>query len=111
MREKKRLAIIGSGVSGLCTFNYLIKEFKLLNVDLNITMYDRNAMIGPGVPYQEDYDVLLLNRHSQQMSVFNEEPDDFWQWYKKKHEVYFSLDEFLPRRFLDNTLMKLFINH
>ena len=34
-------------------------------------------MIGPGVPYQEDYDVLLLNRHSQQMSVFNEEPDDF----------------------------------
>ncbi|MEB2588740.1 MULTISPECIES: FAD/NAD(P)-binding protein [Bacillus cereus group] len=108
MREKKRLAIIGSGVSGLCTFNYLIKEFKLLNVDLNITMYDRNAMIGPGVPYQEDYDVLLLNRHSQQMSVFNEEPDDFWQWYKKKHEVYFSLDEFLPRRFFGQYLNETF---
>ena len=87
--RKKRLAIIGSGVSGLCTFNYLIKEFKLLNVDLNITMYDRNAMIGPGVPYQEDYDVLLLNRHSQQMSVFNEEPDDFWQWYKRNMKYIF----------------------
>ncbi|PEA54863.1 hypothetical protein CON64_10490 [Bacillus pseudomycoides] len=107
MKEKK-VAIIGSGVSGICTFNYLIRDFNFSDVNLNITMYDKNAAIGPGIPYQDDSDVLLLNRHSKQMSVFNETPDDFWNWYKSKTEVHFSLDEFLPRRFFGQYLNETF---
>ncbi|MFE3982275.1 MULTISPECIES: FAD/NAD(P)-binding protein [unclassified Priestia] len=108
MSHKKKIAIIGAGVSGICSFNYLVKNTDIPDLNLHITLYDRSAMVGPGVPYQNDHDVLLLNRQSKQMSVYSEIPDDFWNWYKKKTEVHFPSDEFLPRRFFGQYLKESF---
>ncbi|MBD1383090.1 FAD/NAD(P)-binding protein [Metabacillus arenae] len=112
MKESiKSIAIVGGGAAGISLFNYLTKKIngnKCNDNNVNITIYEKKSCVGPGIAYQDDYDFLLLNRNSKQMSVIAEEPDHFWNWYKSQYKVSFEQEEFLPRSVFGEYLKNVF---
>ncbi|EIT83708.1 hypothetical protein A374_19350 [Fictibacillus macauensis ZFHKF-1] len=104
----KKIAIIGAGVSGLCSFYNLVTKWPSLEEGLSITLYDQRPLIGPGIPYQHDSDVLLLNRASKQMSIVHDHPRHFLDWYESKSEYKVADSEFLPRKIFGHYLKACF---
>ena len=105
------IAIVGGGAAGIALFNYITKKVNgnpHTRNHVNITIYEKRACVGPGIAYQNDCDVLLLNRHSKQMSVIAEEPDHFWNWYKSKYIASFEQEDFLPRSVFGEYLKHVF---
>ncbi|AIE58899.1 FAD/NAD(P)-binding protein [Bacillus methanolicus] len=105
------IAIVGGGAAGISLFNYLTMKINYNGCNgnnVNITIYEKKPYVGPGIAYQDDYDFLLLNRHSKQMSIIFEEPDHFWNWYKSRYKLRFEQEEFLPRSVFGEYLKNVF---
>jgi uncharacterized NAD(P)/FAD-binding protein YdhS len=76
------IAIIGGGAAGASVAHYLVRSLGNgpVKVDAEIKLYEKRGVIGPGLAYQRDNDVLLMNMVSQDASLFADEPENFWRW-------------------------------
>ncbi|KEK24990.1 FAD/NAD(P)-binding protein [Bacillus gaemokensis] len=110
-QSNRSIAIIGSGAAGVSLLHYLTVNLNKSNESkppISITIYEREASIGPGIAYRDDCSSLLLNRDSKQMSVMVEKPNHFWEWYKSKYRMVFEQEEFLPRSLFGEYLKNVF---
>lgn len=91
----KNISIIGSGLSGsLLTIN-LIKNWK--GDKLNINLIERDPQkFNTGVAYSTEEFTHLLNVRCSNMSIFPDDPDNFYNWLKKFGYTY-TKNDFVPR--------------
>lgn len=76
------IAIVGGGAAGASVAHYLVRSLgnTPVKVEAEIKLYEKRGVIGPGLAYQRDNDVLLMNMVSQDASLFADEPENFWRW-------------------------------
>lgn len=76
------IAVIGGGAAGASVAHYLVKLLggRLQETSLQIKVYEKSGVIGPGLAYRRDNDVLLMNMVSRDASLFSDEPENFWRW-------------------------------
>jgi uncharacterized NAD(P)/FAD-binding protein YdhS len=74
------IAIVGGGAAGASVAHYLVQLFKNRSISIQIKVYEKRGVIGPGLAYQRDNDVLLMNMVSRDASLFSDEPENFWRW-------------------------------
>lgn len=86
-----RIAIVGMGVSGINVLYHLKKEEQFTG---EIVCYDKTLQFGCGLPYQEDYPVLLVNSRTDEISLFHDDPKHFRNWLVAQK---IPIKEFMPR--------------
>lgn len=91
----KNISIIGSGLSGsLLTIN-LIKNWK--GDKLNINLIERDPQkFNTGIAYSTEEFTNILNVRCSNMSIFPDDPDNFYNWLKKFGYTY-TKNDFVPR--------------
>lgn len=73
------IAIIGGGLTGTVAAIYL----KRINTDAAITIYEKSAgNLFRGVPYSHDLEYQPLNVNTKGMTLFDDDPDHFYNWWK-----------------------------
>ncbi len=85
------MAIVGMGVAGVDVLTHLTEA----GFDGRIDCYDERQQFGSGLPYQEDFDIFLLNPRSHAISLNPDRPKEFAEWVKEKG---LTLETFMPRR-------------
>ena len=85
------IAIIGGGAAGASVAHYLVQSLESLSIaaKVEIKLYEKRGVIGPGLAFQRDNDVLLMNMVSQDASLLANEPENFWRWLARtEHSQY-----------------------
>lgn len=104
-----KIAIIGGGAAGVTLSHYLVDNARLNNCNrqLQIDLFEPNQL-GAGVAYQEDLDNLILNVHSQAMTIQNSPLKNFYDWYQAQN---FSLEhhQYPPRYLFGKYLREVFV--
>ena len=92
------IAIIGGGPASIALCHSLVNELIERNEKhVEITIYEKNETIGPGVPYQhQNEDAYILNLPSTMMALGNNVNQDFHSWYQQHYGENYSSD-FPPR--------------
>lgn len=90
-----KIAVIGAGYAGVTVTGKLVKHGA--QEPLAIDLYDREAVFGTGVAYQQDKKTNLLNRPIKNMYIENH--GDFQAWLNSVNteESTNNGDDFLPR--------------
>ncbi|MBN7124792.1 hypothetical protein BSU01_24300 [Erwinia billingiae] len=83
--ERKKIAIIGGGVSSLMVLQSLSKRVSKLTSQPEITIFEKNAMLGRGLAYRTNVKNLILNTATDTMSVCEHDKLDFYRWLKNSH--------------------------
>lgn len=89
-------AIIGGGLTATSMLCQLVEKLGDLGSDgkqfserLNIVVFEKKAVFGPGLPHNEEY-VLpfhITNMCAKDMSVFHGRPADFQEWVEKNLDI------------------------
>jgi uncharacterized NAD(P)/FAD-binding protein YdhS len=88
-----RIGIIGGGLTGTLAAIYLQKE----NIDAEITIYEQNpAIIHRGIPYSHQLEYQPLNVNARGMTLFDEEPLHFFNWWKNNFSKYQDYKNHVP---------------
>lgn len=116
----KTIAIIGGGFSGsMIAVHQMLEIIKHQTITslsggtrqkINIKLYDRNGLAGPGEPYAErtgDEDIFLLNQPAFAMSPFPDQPDHFIDWLNERGDPHDN-NSFMPRRVYGHYLKDVF---
>lgn len=99
--KKKRILIVGGGLSGALAALELVKEDR----ETEIILLEKNPqMIGRGVAYNYDFTHQPLNVTVAGMSLFRDDPEHFFRWLQQNrfryshllHEC--TLKTFVPRK-------------
>lgn len=101
--SKYRVAIIGSGPSGIAILNKLAVSLNP-NVEAEIYMYDTKMVISPGGPYAIENDHAILNRSVAGMSNYLNESKNFKEWCDGNNLLKQQDHLFLPRKVFGNYL-------
>jgi uncharacterized NAD(P)/FAD-binding protein YdhS len=111
--EQYSIGVVGAGataVSFIQSFVSMAMKHSIRNV--NIVLFEKRSHVGPGLPYQEDYLCLRLNRPAEDMSVVPGHTKHFVNWLKSKSEYRELLleSEYIPRsvfgKYLSDTLQQ-----
>lgn len=79
------IIIVGAGVTGTSTLIALIDQARKKQQKISITLIDKNATLGPGLPYQIDqHKTLRINDPTYAMSLRADKHKDFDKWLHKK---------------------------
>lgn len=73
---RRRIAIIGGGVSGAALLLALLRQAQALEV----VVYEPEAEIGPGLAYGAAAPWHLLNVVATRASLYADDPDHWWRW-------------------------------
>ncbi len=76
-RPQRRVAIVGSGVSGVLTAAHLT---RLAPADTRVTLFERAGRQARGIAYDTREPGHLLNVRAANMSAFPDAPHDFEAW-------------------------------
>jgi uncharacterized NAD(P)/FAD-binding protein YdhS len=114
------IGIIGGGAAGASTAHYLVQKLGEIDqdIDVRISVYEKRGVIGPGLAFQRDNDVLLMNMITSHASLFADEPENFWNWLARtQHQQYsqyvlssssMSPNGFVPRGLFGGYLSQMF---
>ncbi|MFC4075959.1 FAD/NAD(P)-binding protein [Salinithrix halophila] len=112
MDQGVKMAIVGGGAACVCYFHYLVKYLLQMRspIRVEVTIFEKEKQVGPGLAYQKDYPILRLNRSSQSMSAIVENPSHFWSWYQDHilSRTHGKGEEFLPRSVFGQYLQEVF---
>ncbi len=83
----KKIAIIGTGLSGAATFINLIERFKKIDIQSNLEVFliDKRSVDGKGFAYDTEQDCHVLNTLASGSSILKETPNDFIDWLNENH--------------------------
>jgi len=108
--ETIAIALVGGGAAGTATAHYLVQflEKQACNsAVVEIDIYEKRGLIGPGLAFERDNDALLMNMVTKDASLFADNLKHFWEWLAlTKQEQYKNMvmggssmapDGFLPR--------------
>jgi len=94
--ERKRIAIIGGGVSSLMVLESLSKKFCKITAKPEITIFEKNTLLGRGLAYRTNVKSLILNTTIDTMSVCEYDKLDFYLWLQRSHKKESESNE-IPR--------------
>jgi uncharacterized NAD(P)/FAD-binding protein YdhS len=82
MTNVKTIAVIGGGAVGTSVCYQLVEELAQVarTCSVRILLFEKSAVVGPGVAYQSDDAPFLLNRSVEGMSAIHDRPNDFLEW-------------------------------
>jgi uncharacterized NAD(P)/FAD-binding protein YdhS len=104
-KVKKRIVIIGGGLSGrLLAYNLLQQAPR--QTSTSVTIVDRVGGESMGPAYSNDSSVLLLNVPAGKMSAISEDPEHFCQWVKERGRDA-KQGDFLPRKLYREYILSL----
>lgn len=93
-RPPRTIAIVGGGASG----TILAVQLARASADLRVTIVEEREQLGQGFAYSTEVAEHRLNVSARRMSAFADQPDDFLDWYRKRHPEEDDIsDAFLPR--------------
>lgn len=93
-----KIIIVGGGLSGTVLSLYLASRADRPEI---ILVEKNPEMLGRGVAYQHDFLHQPLNVVAAGMSLFVEQPNDFYEWLKSNHFRYnYIIDEVSPNTFV-----------
>ncbi|MBN2910328.1 FAD/NAD(P)-binding protein [Polycladomyces sp. WAk] len=103
------IGVVGGGAACVSLVHYLVD--KGVPGSFDVTVFEANRPVGPGLAYQQDTDILRMNRMARTMSVLAEDPEHFWKWLSS-HPYYAPLyegtDDYLPRSLFGAYLQDVF---
>ena len=113
--KNNRIAIIGSGATGVYTLKYLLDSEKTLD----ITIFESSTEVGKGMPYRGDMnaDYMLCNAFSKEIPVLTQSliqwleqlpKRELGEWELSAHEL--SARAFYPRMLIGEFLADEFKN-
>ncbi|MDR5785498.1 FAD/NAD(P)-binding protein [Caballeronia sp. LP003] len=80
MTKRYRISIIGGGSLGTSFFNRLVEGARQrVGRTLAVTLHDP-LPLGPGLPYQQDSDAVLLNSPAAYSSAIDADKEHFCRW-------------------------------
>jgi uncharacterized NAD(P)/FAD-binding protein YdhS len=110
MTNTKTIAIVGGGASGTAAAIYFLQQFKSAT---RIVLIEKNKeTLYRGAAYSSKLEYEPLNVPAGKMSLFNNQPDDFYNWILKNKttEGEITRDSFVSRRwfgdYTEETLKK-----
>lgn len=109
----ERIAIVGSGFSGIMT---AVNLARLSTHPLQVTVINTRRPPGRGVAYSTRRPEHLLNVAARNMSAFRDEPDHFLRWLRTRSE-FDNLPEielrerFIPRMVYGDYLRSIMHHH
>lgn len=83
MGQKVKVALIGSGVTGISTVNHIVSDDRYSD-SIHMDLYDEERLAGKGPAYRCDSEHLLLNIPSDEMYL-SEDTNDYIEWLKEKN--------------------------
>lgn len=89
-----KVAIVGGGISGSTILRKLIESGI---EDLSIDIYELRDKLVVGFPYDDDSPSAIMNEHAIDLSIYRENPDDFYNWLKEHSANWADPDAFVPR--------------
>ncbi|UFJ42980.1 FAD/NAD(P)-binding protein [Brevibacillus humidisoli] len=101
------VAVVGGGAACVSLVHYLVENGS--PGLLQVTVFEANGLVGPGVAYQQDSHVLLLNRVAQSMSVIAEDAAHFRKWLCSRsiHDLFYDgIHQSFPSRSLFGTYLR-----
>lgn len=111
-----RIAIVGSGPSGIGVFCELLEALKTKgrNRLVSITLIEKSSEFGSGLPYCTKLDAHVINMAVATMSLRADEPDHFYRWllankklWAERCDIPFLKEgDVVPR-----SLFALYVNH
>src|SRR5947209_329689 len=84
------LAIIGGGPAAVSFIASLLQLLGQLpraqqrRVALDIICFEKAAQIGPGLAFQPDEEVLVVNQRASTMGIYRDHPTGFAEWLKQR---------------------------
>lgn len=105
--NEKHVAIVGFGLSGLLTFDNLVKNHQADSGKLVVRIFEKSPVIVKGTAYSTKSPNHLLNVPANRMGVVNEDPEHFFKWLCSKGYNYQKTD-FVPRQIFGIYLEDLF---
>ncbi|SDZ34951.1 FAD/NAD(P)-binding protein [Thermoactinomyces sp. DSM 45892] len=101
-----KIAIIGGGASGVALLKKLIDSL-IDNMDskIEISIFEKNDSLGPGLAYQDDVLTSLINRDAKLMSIDSDNPRDFIEWVSN----ILHLNEEIKTTFLPRALFGMYL--
>ncbi len=98
---RRRIAIIGGGVSGAALLLALLRDGSAIDA----VVYEPEVEIGPGLAYGAAAPWHLLNVVATRASLYAEDPDHWWRWAREHgpglgwpETATASAGDYLPRR-------------
>ncbi|VTU33413.1 hypothetical protein H6CHR_03996 [Variovorax sp. PBL-H6] len=77
-----KLAIVGGGSIGTVYLHHFLRDALTAGIQVEVTVYDPRPL-GPGAPYQEDSDCVLLNSPAAYSSAVFNNRTHFVEWLVK----------------------------
>lgn len=110
MSTNLSIAIIGAGASGTITAIQLMQK---LQVPATIYLIEKNqGTLFRGAAYSSVLPYQPLNVQTGRMSIYNQAPDDFYEWLKKhkqaESDTEITIDSFVSRRWFGDYLVANF---
>lgn len=90
-----KIGIVGAGFSGTAL---TVALHELSRTPLEIIIFEKTGCFGSGDAYRTPYAYHLLNVRAKDMSVYENNPEDFVEWLCKNPEAQKHLDQNVPVR-------------
>jgi uncharacterized NAD(P)/FAD-binding protein YdhS len=84
MSEPRRVLVVGGGAAGVVTTAALLRQAHLDAADVDVTVVERSAVIGPGLAYGTTEPHHLLNNYAARMSALEDDPEHFVRWCRSR---------------------------
>ena len=91
-----KIAIIGCGVTGSNILRHILDHKNFRSED-KIYIFEKRDLLGPGVPYEKDTPVKMLNVGPRLMSMDRENDDDLKEWLDKNVENPINFEGLISR--------------
>lgn len=91
-----KIAIIGGGVTGSNILRHIL-DHKNFRLEDKIYIFENRDFLGPGVPYEKDTPVKMLNVGPRLMSMDRENDDDLKEWLDKNVENSINFEGLISR--------------
>jgi len=98
------VAVIGGGAASVALVWYLVDALVRggnQEEHISVTILEKSQVPGVGLAYQKDAPSLLLNVAARYMSLFEEDPHDFWRWFSASRHaashLHYTPDSYIPR--------------
>lgn len=84
----KTVVVIGCGATGVTFIRSFIESCIAIKLNgINLVIFEPAHTAGVGLAYQEDMNVLLINRPAETMSAHPEHLNEFLEWLKKRKNM------------------------
>ena len=78
--ESGRVLVVGGGAGGVVTVAALLRRAERDRTDVDVTIVERSAVIGPGLAYGTREPHHLLNNYAARMSALEDDPLHLVRW-------------------------------